>query len=205
MAHTSSVVVKYLRDRFVDKSVVIVVMYCNHREQAKQRVRELIASLLKQVIQDQPQISHNIKFFYENHKVRGTSPTSEELRKAFQSEIGTSRVFVVVDALDECLERDQENLIRELQLLATTIHLMVTSRPLPLIKQIFQGAAHLEIRATDDDVRKYIEDRILRERRLALHVDKDQTLQECIVNKVIANVQGMYVFLKSVLVLQMGA
>ena len=110
-------------------------------------------------------------------------------------EIGTSTVFLVVDALDECLERDQEILIQELQSLAGDLHLMVTSRPLPLIEAVFQDAIHLEVRATDDDVRKYIRSRILRERRLKVHVAKDKELQKNVEDKVMANVRGMYALL----------
>ena len=107
------------------------------KDQARQTIPELVASLLKQVIQDQSQISDKIKSFYKHHKIQGSHPNCEELKKAFQSEIGTSTVFVVVDALDECPECDQELLISELQSLASTLHLMVTSRPLPLIEQLF--------------------------------------------------------------------
>lgn len=159
-----------------------------------QTVLELIASLLKQVVQDRPQTSDNIKSYYKHHKQQGARPKCDEFKKAFQTEIGTSRVFSVVDALDGYLERDQEYLITELQSLARTVHLMVTSRPLPLIKLLFRHATHLEVHATDDDVRNYIGDRILRERRLALHVNKNRSLQERIVSKMIANVKGMYVF-----------
>ena len=190
--HTRSIVAKHLQYRFRANSAFVLCIYCNYKDQARQTIPELVASLLKQVIQDQPQISDKIKSFYKHHKIQGGHPNCEELKKAFQSEIGTSTVFVVVDALDECPERDQELLILELQSLASTLWLMVTSRPLPLIEQLFQDAIHLEIRATDDDVQKYIRSRILRERRLKVHVQRDKELQETIEHKVVANVKGMY-------------
>jgi hypothetical protein len=188
----SSVVVKHLQDHYQAKNAMVVFMYCNYKDQARQTIPELVASLLKQVLQVQPQTSENIKSFYKHHFFQGSRPNCSELREAFQSEIGTSTVFLVVDALDECLERDQEILILELKSLASDLHLMVTSRPLPLIEQLFQGAIHLEIRATDDDVQKYIRSRILRERRLKVHVAKDKELQNNVEDKVMANVRGMY-------------
>ena len=136
-----------------------------------------------------------MKSFYKHHSSQDSRPNCKELRRAFQSEIGTSTVFLVVDALDECLEHDQEILIQELQSLAGDLHLMVTSRPLPLIEAVFQDAIHLEVRATDDDVRKYIRSRILRERRLKVHVAKDKELQKNVEDKVMANVRGMYALL----------
>jgi hypothetical protein len=97
-------------------------------------------------------------------------PHTMSLGRFSKAEIGTSDIFIVVDALDECIERDQEYLITELQSLASTVHVMVTSRPLPSIEQLFHGATRLEIHATKDDVRKYIDGQISREHRLALLV-----------------------------------
>lgn len=189
--------VKHLQDSFRVKNVVVVCIYCNYKDQTRQMIPQLVASLLKQVIQDRPRASDEIKSFYKDHIVQGSRPNCEELRKAFQSEIGNSTVFLVVDALDEYPERDQELLLLELQSLASTLKLMVTSRPLPLIERLFQDAIHLEIRATHDDVQKYIRSRILHERRLKIHVERDRGLQESILYKVTTNVRGMYGFLSS--------
>jgi hypothetical protein len=82
--------------------------------------------------------------------------------------------------------------------LAGNINLMVTSRPLPSIEQQFNGADRLDITANNDDVRKYIVERIPHENRLARHVKKDPTLEESIVNSIVGKVKGMYVVLMSV-------
>lgn len=193
IVQTRSIVINYLQNAFKGKDAVIAYIYCNYREQMEQTVSGLIASLLKQVVQDQPMVSDNVKAIYEHHFVRGTRPTHDEFRRALQSEIGTSCAYIVVDALDEFPERDQGYLIKELQSLGDTIHLMVTSRPLTSIGQHFQYATHIDIRANDSDIRKYIKYRILRENRLVLHVHSDQALQESIIEKTITNAKGMYV------------
>jgi len=184
-------VIDYLQNFFKGKDAAIVCIYCNYKEQTEQTVSELIASLLKQLVQDRPMTSDHVKSLYEQHVARGTRPTYDELRKVFQSEIGTSTVYVVVDALDECLERDQGHLMTELRSLGSAIHLMVTSRPLLSIEQLFQHATRLDIWANDADVRKYVEDRIGHEYRLLLHVNTDHALREIIVEKIAANVKGM--------------
>ncbi|KIM82512.1 hypothetical protein PILCRDRAFT_70744, partial [Piloderma croceum F 1598] len=189
----ASIVIDYLQNSLKGKDAAIVCIYCNYKEQTEQTVPEIIASLLKQLVQDRPMTSDNVKSLHEQHVGRGTRPTYEELKKAFQSEVGTSNVYIVVDALDECLERDQGYLITELRSLGSAIHLMVTSRPLLSIEQLFQHATRLDILANDTDVRKYIEDRIAHEYRLVLHVNTDQALREIIIEKIAANVKGMYV------------
>ena len=62
---------------------------------------------------------------------------------------------------------------------------MVTSRNLPSIGRDFEGAKRLHIRAKDDDIRVYIEDRI------ALGPRHLKNLQEAIVNKILENAKGM--------------
>jgi hypothetical protein len=100
----------------------------------------------------------------------------------------------VVDALDEYPEYHQKLLITELQYLGDAVHLMVTSRPLPLIERLFQGATNLEIRAAHNDMREYVRSQISQS-KLEVHVENDQLLQEHIINKVTGNMGGMCVFI----------
>jgi hypothetical protein len=71
------------------------------------------------------------------------------------------------------------------------VHLLVTSRDIPAFKHEFRRAARLEIRASDEDVRRYVTDRIKKERRLARHVEEDPSLTDTIINGVAQKAQGM--------------
>ena len=51
----------------------------------------------------------------------------------------------------------------------------------------------MDICASDGDVRRYIEDRIPQESRLARHVDGHPMVQEEIVQKILEKVRGMCV------------
>jgi hypothetical protein len=187
-------VVDHIQASFKHENVAIACIYCNYKEQAT--VYELVASLLKQLVQDQPAPSDNIRSVYTNHIDNHTRPTFGELTDILKSEIGTyTQAFVVVDGLDEFLERDQGYLIAQLEALASNVKLMVTSRPLLSIEGLFQGAKRLDIRASSEDVQRYIEGRFLREPRLLLHAKTDHTLRESIANKITVNVRGMYVSL----------
>ncbi len=96
-------------------------------------------------MQDRPTISNHVKSLYECHFVNNTRPTAEEVVQALRAEIATySKVFIVVDALDECLEGSQRDLVMQLGSLGSTINFMVTSRPLLLIQQLFQHAKCLK-------------------------------------------------------------
>jgi hypothetical protein len=69
--------------------------------------------------------------------------------------------------------------------------LLVTSRDLASISRSFNGTKRLDIHADDQDVRAYIESRILHESRLATLVERHPTLKEEIVREITGNVRGM--------------
>lgn len=192
-------VVDHLQTIFVCETVAVTYIYCHYKEHTKQTISELVASLLKQLVQNRSVTSDQVKEFYQDYRVnRKIRPGLRDLMKMLQSEIGTySQTYIVVDALDECLERDRGDLITTLRLLSGNVSLMVTSRPLPSIELQFRGVKRLDILANDDDVRKYIEDRIPGENRLVRHVKRDPSFQEIIVNKIVVNAGGMSVFLMS--------
>jgi len=182
-------VVHHLQTIFKDDNVAVACIYCNYKEQIEQEVPNLVASLLKQIVQDQCETSDNVKSLYQLHNDQSTRPTLDEFTATLESEIQVraySKVFIVVDALDECPEDNRVNLLDELRSLPKAVNLMVTSRYLSSIAREFQGAIRLDIRANDQDVRRYVKGRIVRAPRQHLKV-----LQESIVNKIVENVRGM--------------
>jgi|ERR1700722_4661736 len=187
--YSRSIVVDHLRTLFeTNDTVATVFIYCAYKEQAEQTVSNLVASLLKQMVQDCSTISDGVKSFYDLHRRRATRPTLDQLTGVLISEIQTySKVFIVVDALDECQEDDATRamLLEVLRSLPGQVNLLVTSRDLPSIARDFEGTKRLHIRAKDNDVRAYIEGRI------ALGPRRLQGLQETIVNKILENVKGM--------------
>ena len=80
--------------------VATAFIYCNYKEQAEQTVSILVASLLRQMVQDRYAISNGIKSFYQHHQRRTTRPTLDQLTNILISEIQTySKVFIVVATL----------------------------------------------------------------------------------------------------------
>jgi hypothetical protein len=141
------------------------------------------------MVQDQTTTSDNVKALYKHHRDRNTRPILNELTETLKLEIGMlSKVFIVVDALDECeCQETRVNLLRTLRSFTSTgtVQLMVTSRELPSIAQEFQGIQRLDIRASDQDLEKYLEGRITSGPR---HLKR---LQENIVKQIIQNAAGM--------------
>ena len=157
----SSIIVDHLRRHFQDANVTVACIYCNYKDQATQNISNLISSLLKQLVQDRYSISDNVKSFYSHHRPRDARPTLDEFTTALRSEIQLySKVFIVVDAFDECLEDDETRakLLGALRALSGTVNVMITSRELASIARRLEGTKRLDIYANDEDVQKYVTD-----------------------------------------------
>ena len=71
------------------------------------------------------------------------------------------RVYILVDALDECVDdAAREMLVEQLHNLQPKINLMVTSRPSEHVARMFEGNIEQKISAHPADLRTYVESRI---------------------------------------------
>ena len=106
-----------------------------------------------------------------------------------------AKVYIVIDALDECAEESgvRADLVGALKALPETVNLLVTSRHVASVAQILEGSKRLDVKASGGDVREYIRMRTRREQRLQRHVSMDPLLQRDIIQRVSQNCQGMLV------------
>lgn len=88
------------------------------------------------------------------------------------------KIFVVIDALDECASSDMValELVSVLQGLGDNVRLLLTSRTSTNFQGFFKDAARIDIKAKDEDVRLYLERKIPKHPRLAKHVRADPKL-----------------------------
>lgn len=186
--------VDHLQALFKDQNVAVACIYFNYKERIDQTACNVIASLSKQLIQAQSEASANVKSLYAKHIRQNTRPELGNLVQAFQSEIRScAKVFIVVDALDECPEDNgvRQHILTELRSMAVTVKLMFTSRYLTAIERELQGAIRLDIQADEDDIRLYVKGRISREHRLMRHIQADSGLRDDIENTIVDKARGM--------------
>ncbi|KEY73474.1 hypothetical protein S7711_07498 [Stachybotrys chartarum IBT 7711] len=153
----ASIVVQHLQDLFEDKSAVgIAYHYCDFRHQDNENSSMILASILKQLAQCLDSLPQSLSTLYDKHKEKGTRPSFRETTSTLKSVASLlSRVFIVIDGLDECLVwREILAQIRGLQ----GANALVTSRAIPEIAddKELEGSSVLEIRASDADVREYL-------------------------------------------------
>ncbi|OJD14564.1 hypothetical protein ACJ73_09069 [Blastomyces percursus] len=97
----TSIVVRHLHRIFQnDRSIGIAYLYCNFQQQQEQKPADLIASLLKQLIQTQSSVLEVVKSLYNQHKPHRTRPSLDELRSTLhQVAASYEKTFIVIDAL----------------------------------------------------------------------------------------------------------
>ncbi|KAI5462028.1 putative ankyrin repeat protein [Mariannaea sp. PMI_226] len=195
----TSFLVDDLVERFSgDLNVGIAYIYCNFKRQEQQKVDDLLASLLKQLVGTSLTLPSSVVSLHNRHKARRTRPSLEEILDTLHSVLANySRVFIVVDALDEydnadgCRSRFLSQLL-DLQA-KTGTNLFTTSRYLPEIQKILEGSILLEIRAKSSDVCKYLQQHMS---ELPSCVSKNEHLQTTVVSRITEVADGMFLLAK---------
>lgn len=193
----TSIVIDELTTRFLNnESISVAYIYCNFRQQRRQKAEDLLASLLKQLAQDRSFLPESVKSLYDSHKDKRTRPSFDEISRTFHSVAAMySRVFIIVDALDECQTADgcRSRFLSELFAVQAKcgVNIFATSRSIPEINTKFSQSTPVEIRASDEDVKRYLEWRM---GELPSFIEQNQPLREEIKTKISEAVDGMYVF-----------
>ncbi|KAJ4244389.1 hypothetical protein NW762_014517 [Fusarium torreyae] len=191
----ASIVIDSLLGSFHAKpDIGVAYTYCNFRRRNEQRVTDLVANILKQLCEGQPALIALAEDLYLRHNPSRKRPSLQELGRTLQAVAARySRTYIVIDALDEC-ETDEGTLmiflqeLHDLQKVAST-NVFATSRFNTEIMEVFHHTVHLNIRASDHDVRTYLNDKMT---RLPTFVQRKPELQEEIKTKILKSVQGMF-------------
>ena len=168
--------------------VRIAVIYFNHKENPS--AVDILGSLLQQLLQQGTEISLAIRGLYSKHKTRRTRPTLDEISTLLVSESRAfSKLYMVVDALDECpAEIDTKDKVLAALRKLPKLHLLITSRPHVDISSDFE-TVELEIRSDNHDMEVFIRERMEESRNLKRYVPID--FKETLVEKVINKSDGM--------------
>ncbi|KAJ7271001.1 ankyrin repeat-containing domain protein [Mycena rebaudengoi] len=192
----TSIVVDYLRNNFQGNNTGVAAVYLNHKESEAQSPSDILASLWWQLASERL-ISPLVQQLYQKHQNRRTRPSLDEVRKIFHSIVAEySRVFVVVDALDEYPEAHRHILLDALAVMGGSVSLMLTSRPNIAPEAFFPTALVLEISAKDEDIRCYVKAQIQNSFRLSKHVRVRPELHKEIETKIAKNADGMFLLAK---------
>lgn len=190
----TAIVIDNLHTRSLDDSTVgIAYHYCNFKRQEEQTAVSLMASLLKQLCSYQRSLPDVVKAVHKKHRVNKTRPSLEDISIALQSVASIySKVFIAIDALDECQPTERSVFLSKLFDLQAKaeINIFATSRPILEVEKFFNGCQSIDIVATQDDVYKYIDGNISQLPSFQHNPD----LKDLIGMEISTSVRGMSVF-----------
>ncbi|KAF4447229.1 hypothetical protein F53441_9216 [Fusarium austroafricanum] len=195
----TSTVIDHLGSTFGhDLDIGIAYIYCNFQRHDQQNLDELFASLLKQLAANMSPLPEFVMNLYASHQNKRSHPIAQEILDALQKTISRySRVFVVIDALDEygMTGSSRENFLTQLGQLQEQyeINVFMTSRFNTTIDvevdTNFKHVRQLEIRADGEEIARYIESRL---NALPSAIKNNPTLRKDIIKRISNSVKGMF-------------
>jgi hypothetical protein len=184
-----------LLSRLSREDVGVAYLFCNYKSQydQSQTLHGLLSALLKQLVQSRIDLAAPVTHLYDNHSKQKTKPSLDEICTALATICSNyAGVYLVVDALDECSDRDRTRSrliekLRELQA-KTKVRLLFTSRHILEIKEKFNLDPILEVRANEEDVKQFVVGQIP---RLPKCIKRDNELSLMVQSKIVEAVDGM--------------
>ena len=178
--------------------VGIAFVYCDINAQSEQTTHTLLASIMRQLVEQKPALLRLVKETRDKQKPKLNSATLTNCIDLLASIVRElDRTFVVVDALDECAEQDDKRCLNRESfvkaLLDLPFQLFITSRNLEAIFSLLEHATRLDIRSHYEDIKLYVDWRILNSPLLMANIDNKEANRNLVVDTVIKKSSDRYV------------
>lgn len=163
-------VIDKLRERFgQNDKTVVAYLFCEWDSPHKQTAQDLVGSLLSQLIHSGKRpFPVSLKRKYIDACKRSANPdrvpalSFDDLRRETESFVTTLRVFVVVDALDECAESSEFLKVMTALQAAHDIRLFATSRNVQTPSGILPSHILADVHAGEEDTAQFIGEKLSR-------------------------------------------
>ncbi|KAJ7435630.1 hypothetical protein FB451DRAFT_1379315 [Mycena latifolia] len=192
----ASLVVSHLEAQARNSDCGLACIYLNHKETGTQTITNLLGALAAQLMLGKhvPPLVHSL---YEHHLDRRTRPNIDEFHKALDLAVALHpKVYFIIDALDEYPENYRHCFLKYLGTMGPKVNIMMTSRPHINLDSQFPNLKTIEIRATEDDIQKYVDAQIQNSARLSKHIHTCPELCNEIQAKIGENAKGMFLLAK---------
>jgi hypothetical protein len=191
-----SAVVEFLEADLPIPDTGLAFFYCNYKKKLSQSIEYFAGTVTRQLVEHQSVIPEEVRTLYEKHCGKGTRLGRAEYLELLQSlSKRCADVYIVIDALDECINSNGEfiwcDLLAKLKASASNLHLLCTSRHISDNGGSLAGATQIEIRASDKDIKAYVLAQVRSKDRLVGFCRDSATLQDDILKEVALKAEGM--------------
>ena len=175
----AAIMTEHIEQNFIhDQSTAVACVYCNYKDKLVQTPANLLANVWKQ-IRGKGRLAPEMEELYASAVTKGslTRPRLDDISKILKAEVDRyTKVYVVIDALDECEPAYRIRLLTELKALQPKVKLMVTSRFFDAFGADMGIDTDVEILASDDDIRRFVQERVSTIPRLGRWIAADFSL-----------------------------
>ena len=168
--NASSLVIDSLCDQAGEDNIAVAGLYCDSLSQQEQTINNVVGAILKQPV-GRGGITEDLREAFRKGKKEfgGRGPRHADLMRMLRVTIASlPRVFICIDALDECLPKCLPELfesLRDLVRESPSVRIFLTGRPHVRedIQRYFAKAVVIPISPNIDDIQNYLEMRLDRD------------------------------------------
>ena len=194
----SAIVIKHLQDLFQkDATVAVGYVYFDYGNRDRLTPAAVFGNLLRQIVEKQSNLSSAFLNQYQDFTLTRKNWREQEYLALLTIAIRSyQQVLIVVDALDECAEKDRNRIVAGLRNIGPQVNILVTSRFVGDITQLFQDEPKLEILATDVDMATYVRNEIAQDQDLSDLVEDDKDLEDTIIRSLVERARNMFLLVR---------
>ncbi|PHH65759.1 hypothetical protein CDD81_1486 [Ophiocordyceps australis] len=188
-----SAAICHVEDHTCGSDTAIAHVYCNYQERQTQLTLEIWSSVIRQLAEQFDPLPDQVIAFRDRFIGKRCYPTEDDmillvisLSKLFK------KVFVFIDALDECPEENREHFIQTAVRLESCIRLFITSRHSVVLENRFSNMQRINLTAHKEDIRAYLQGRLEQNSRLRSLDTQVAGLKAQIVEKLLEQANGMF-------------
>lgn len=175
-----------------DKKTGVAYVYFDYGMKFQFGSKDIIRSIYRQVMSTMTTIPDNLSTAWRFSKEGAQQLDDSSILSFLEYEASQRKLYVVLDALDECSPDELATLLKSLQSIKPEISLLMSSRPLDSIGQHLGNHSRIEISADELEMEKYVYHRLQHEYTLARFVKKTPEFREEIVRIAVKKAQKMY-------------
>ena len=159
----SSLVIDWLYDQIRDKDIFVAGLYCDYLAQEEQSTTNMLGAVLKQLL-DRVGVPKRMREAFREGKggFGGRAVRLSGLVEILNRTIAPlPKVFICIDALDECLPKNRRELLESMQEIvraSPSARLFLNGRPhiRDEVKRYFPGAIMIPVTPVPGDIERYL-------------------------------------------------
>ncbi|KAI9873035.1 MAG: hypothetical protein M1830_000904 [Pleopsidium flavum] len=172
--------------------VAIAYFYFDFNDQDKQRIKEFLCSIIAQLSQSNARAAERVQGLYGRCQNGGQQPSVDSLQVCLREILEESpRTFLVLDALDECTQREELlDLTKEIHgWKLSNLNVLATSRRELELEEVLSPLStcmiSIQSASVDRDIRLYIDNRLHSDTKLkrwSKHADLMKEIETTLAN-----------------------